>query len=78
MGLQDMYNDLWRKLMDYDQIQQFVPELFEIARKHGISKIHVFGSAARGESSSQSDIDFLVAVYDPYSATFAMACCRPS
>jgi len=46
--------------MDYDQIQQFAPQLFELARKHGVSKIHVFGSAARGESSSQSDIDFLV------------------
>ena len=31
-----------------------------IAQKQGISRIYVFGSVARGEDSSQSDVDFLV------------------
>ena len=28
--------------------------------KHGILRLHVFGSAARGQMSSQSDVDLLV------------------
>ena len=46
--------------MNFDQIQQFAPELREIARKHGILKIYVFGSIARGGSTPYSDVDFLV------------------
>ncbi|MCE1255672.1 MAG: nucleotidyltransferase domain-containing protein [Anaerolineae bacterium] len=46
--------------MDFDQIRRFAPQLFIIAQKHGISKIYVFGSIARGSSTPQSDIDFLV------------------
>jgi predicted nucleotidyltransferase len=46
--------------MKIDQIRQFAPQLIQIAQKHGISKIYVFGSVARGDSTDQSDIDFLV------------------
>ena len=46
--------------MNFDQVRQFAPQLFQIAQKHGISKIYVFGSIARGNSTSQSDVDFLV------------------
>ncbi len=46
--------------MNFDQIRQFAPQLIKIAQKHGISQIYVFGSVARGESVSQSDVDFLV------------------
>ena len=46
--------------MDIDQIRQFAPQLFRIAQKFGISKIYIFGSIARGNSSANSDIDFLV------------------
>ncbi len=46
--------------MNFDQLRQFAPQLFKIAQKHGISKIYVFGSIARGNSTSQSDVDFLV------------------
>jgi hypothetical protein len=34
--------------------------LLRAARKHGIGKLRVFGSVARGESDAQSDIDLLV------------------
>lgn len=34
--------------------------LIEICRQNDVSKIGVFGSAARGESNDQSDIDLLV------------------
>ncbi len=46
--------------MDFNQIQKFSSQLSKIAKKHGISKILVFGSVARGESVSQSDVDFIV------------------
>lgn len=46
--------------MNYRQIQRLAPQIKTIAQKHGISKIYVFGSVARGENTSKSDIDFLV------------------
>jgi predicted nucleotidyltransferase len=35
-------------------------EILRLATKRGIRNVRVFGSVARGESDSQSDIDFLV------------------
>jgi predicted nucleotidyltransferase len=35
-------------------------EIQEIAAKHGVSRIRVFGSVARGEDRPDSDVDFLV------------------
>jgi predicted nucleotidyltransferase len=35
-------------------------EILEIAAKHGAHNVCVFGSVARGEADSQSDIDLLV------------------
>ncbi len=46
--------------MNFDQIRQLTPQLLKIAQKHGISKIYVFGSVARGDHTFQSDVDFLV------------------
>ncbi|MDZ4159690.1 MAG: nucleotidyltransferase family protein [Anaerolineaceae bacterium] len=46
--------------MNFDQIRQFAPQIMQIAQKHGISRIYVFGSVVRGENTSQSDVDFLV------------------
>ncbi len=46
--------------MNYEQIRQYAPEIVRIAHKHGISKIYVFGSVARGDATDQSDVDFLV------------------
>jgi predicted nucleotidyltransferase len=37
-------------------------DILRIAAKHGVSRIRVFGSAARGESRSESDLDLLVEV----------------
>lgn len=37
-------------------------EILRIARKHGVSSIRVFGSAARGSATDESDIDFLIEV----------------
>lgn len=46
--------------MNIDQLRQMAPELIKIAEKHGISKIKVFGSVARGDTNAKSDVDFLV------------------
>ena len=46
--------------MDFAQIRQYAPQIRMIAQKHGISRIYVFGSVARGESTPRSDVDFLV------------------
>ena len=35
-------------------------EILNIANNHGASNIRIFGSVARGEANSSSDIDFLM------------------
>lgn len=46
--------------MNFDHLRQAAPQLMMIAQKYGISRIYVFGSVARGDSTSQSDVDLLV------------------
>jgi predicted nucleotidyltransferase len=36
--------------------------LREISRRHGIDRVRVFGSTARGEAGPQSDLDLLIAL----------------
>lgn len=35
-------------------------EILSIAKKHGASNVRIFGSIARGENDSKSDVDLLV------------------
>lgn len=44
-----------RRLLDEQREQ-----LLDAARRHGASKVRVFGSVARGEDADGSDVDFLV------------------
>jgi len=46
-------------------LKQNREEIFRIARKHGVGKIKVFGSAVRGEATPESDVDFLIEVTGP-------------
>lgn len=46
--------------MNFDQIRQLAPQILQIAQKYGITRIFVFGSVARGDTTPQSDVDFLV------------------
>lgn len=39
-----------------------VQRLREIARRHGVERVRVFGSAARGEAGPESDLDLLIAL----------------
>jgi predicted nucleotidyltransferase len=53
-----------RFIVDFDHIRQFAPQLYKIAKKFGVSKIYVFGSVARGDNTSKSDVDFLVDILE--------------
>lgn len=37
-------------------------EVLELAQHHGVTRVRVFGSVARGEARPTSDVDFLVDV----------------
>ena len=40
-------------------------DILQIASKHEVTHIRIFGSAARNESREDSDIDFLIEVNGP-------------
>jgi predicted nucleotidyltransferase len=54
--------------MQLEEIKKKKGQLYQIAAKHGISKIYVFGSVARGESKDVSDVDFLIEMDENVSA----------
>lgn len=54
--------------MQIEEIKRVKQQIYQIAAKHGISKVYVFGSVARGESSDVSDVDFLIEMDDNASA----------
>ena len=58
--------------MNLENIQAYAPKLYKLAQKHGISKIFLTGSAARGDSSSIGDVDFLVEM-NPDASLFGVA-----
>ena len=45
-------------------------DIFRIATQHGVLRIRVFGSMARGEAGPTSDIDFLIEVGSHHSPFF--------
>jgi hypothetical protein len=50
-----------------EQIRQ---QILRIARKHGVTGVRVFGSAARGEATASSDLDLLIEVTGPTTPWF--------
>ena len=48
------------KIYTIDEIKQIV---FPIAKKYGVEKVYLFGSYARGEASSDSDVDLFITNY---------------
>jgi uncharacterized protein len=58
--------------MDIAQLRQFAPQIRKIAQKHGIARVYVFGSVARGEANTPSDVDFLVEMH-PGASLFGAA-----
>jgi hypothetical protein len=43
-------------------LQKNREKIYEIAAKHGVSNIRVFGSVARGRETKKSDVDLLIKV----------------
>ena len=43
-----------------DRLRRLKAEIYQIARKHNASKVYVFGSCARKEETTESDVDVLV------------------
>ena len=54
--------------MRIEEIKRAKYKLYQIAARHGITKVYVFGSVARGESNDVSDVDFLIEMDDNVSA----------
>ncbi|MEN8243141.1 MAG: nucleotidyltransferase domain-containing protein [Chloroflexota bacterium] len=46
--------------MDINHQKKAKKQLIEIGSRYRITKIYVFGSVARGESTPNSDVDFLI------------------
>ncbi len=42
------------------RLQDRREDLLRLARRHGVATIRLFGSAARGEDTAESDLDLLV------------------
>ena len=49
-----------RKKMVHPFIENKLPELAEIFKKHQVKKAYVFGSAVTDRFSNESDVDFLI------------------
>ena len=47
---------------DLEDIRRLRPQILELARQYRAKQVSVFGSCARGELQTDSDIDFLVEV----------------
>ena len=56
-------------MFQLDRLQQLKDEILRIAVKNNARKVYVFGSCARKEETSESDIDF-VAEFKDHSTLF--------
>ena len=45
-----------------DAVKSHREEILQVSRRHGVTRVRVFGSAARGDAGPQSDVDLLVDV----------------
>jgi uncharacterized protein len=59
---------LLRNIMQIEELKQVKQKVYQIAARHGISRVFVFGSVARGEDTDVSDVDFLIEMDDDVSA----------
>jgi predicted nucleotidyltransferase len=49
-------------LMGDPDLEKHRDEILRMAQRHGAQRVRIFGSAARGESGEDSDVDLLVAL----------------
>lgn len=45
-----------------DLVKSRRDEILRVAKRHGVTRVRVFGSMARGDAGATSDVDFLVEV----------------
>ena len=45
-----------------DLVQAKREQILRLARRHGVTRVRVFGSMARGDAGPHSDVDFLIEV----------------
>ncbi len=55
-------------IMNLHELKNIREQLYQVAARYGISKVYVFGSVARGESSDVSDLDLLIEMESDASA----------
>lgn len=52
--------DAPRRRVTVAEVRAHRDEIFEIARRYGVSNVRIFGSVARGEADENSDLDLLI------------------
>lgn len=50
--------------MNLNDLRKKRHEILALAEKHGAGNVRVFGSVARGEAGTDSDVDFLIDIVD--------------
>ena len=55
-----MTNKIGSSVWTLERLRQHRWQIMQIALRHGASNLRIFGSVARGEATSESDIDLLV------------------
>ena len=48
--------------MMVDPVRSKREQILQVAKRHGVTRVRVFGSTARGDAGPQSDVDLLVDV----------------
>lgn len=59
-----------KSLSIYDKLQERREEIIAVAAKHGAYNVRIFGSVARHEADSASDLDLLVEMMEPGRSLF--------
>jgi predicted nucleotidyltransferase len=65
--------DIWEKARTAAMVAEILrkrEEILQIARRHGVGRVRVFGSHARGSAGPSSDVDFLIEVDGPTTPWF--------
>lgn len=48
--------------MIFEPVKSKREQILEVARRHGVTRVRVFGSTARGDAGPKSDVDLLIDV----------------
>jgi uncharacterized protein len=46
--------------LNFDELQQYKSQILAVCQKYHASNVRVFGSVARGDNQTESDIDLLI------------------